>query len=202
MKARFFYIIFFLGIVFFIPACGEINSFSQENSGGNDDPGLLSSPTQCRDSIDNDSDGLIDLNDPGCANVADDDESDGLVGAAHDATRANSYDNAWELDWIAKTKTVIAMPIVGVTKILGKVLHVGDSITYSNAYGSWARSGAGATSLDQEVISWMHADSSDSSLNGWVFSTKSTTSMNGAGWWDSVIDSVLGDASLRNAHLR
>lgn len=31
---------------------------------------------QCNDNVDNDSDGLVDLNDPGCASVLDDDESD------------------------------------------------------------------------------------------------------------------------------
>jgi hypothetical protein len=33
-------------------------------------------PTQCDDGVDNDGDGLIDLNDPGCDDAADDDETD------------------------------------------------------------------------------------------------------------------------------
>lgn len=36
-------------------------------------------PTQCSDGIDNDTDGLVDMNDPGCANGSDDDESNAIV---------------------------------------------------------------------------------------------------------------------------
>lgn len=38
----------------------------------------------------------------------------------------------------------------------GVVLHVGDSITYANAYGAWARGGEGKTPEDVAVCQWMH----------------------------------------------
>ncbi len=48
----------------------------------------------------------------------------------------------------------------------GVVLHVGDSITYSNPYGQWARAGAGKTETDKKVLAWMHAGADDDS-DGW-----------------------------------
>src|SRR5687767_738310 len=38
----------------------------------------------------------------------------------------------------------------------GVVVHLGDSITYANPYGGWARFGAGKTPQDQAICKWMH----------------------------------------------
>jgi lysophospholipase L1-like esterase len=48
----------------------------------------------------------------------------------------------------------------------GVVLHVGDSITYSNPYGQWARGGAGKTDADKAILKWMHAGA-DNDSDGW-----------------------------------
>ena len=48
----------------------------------------------------------------------------------------------------------------------GVVLHVGDSITYANPYGQWARSGEGQTPQDKAALKWMHAGADDDS-DGW-----------------------------------
>lgn len=48
----------------------------------------------------------------------------------------------------------------------GMVLHIGDSITYSNPYGQWARYGAGRTDADKAVLKWMHTDEKNE-LDGW-----------------------------------
>jgi hypothetical protein len=48
----------------------------------------------------------------------------------------------------------------------GVVLHIGDSITYANPYGQWARSGAGKTEQDKAILTWMHSGSDDDT-DGW-----------------------------------
>jgi lysophospholipase L1-like esterase len=48
----------------------------------------------------------------------------------------------------------------------GVVLHVGDSITYANPYGQWARFGAGRTDADKAILKWMHAGADDDT-DGW-----------------------------------
>jgi GDSL-like Lipase/Acylhydrolase family/Domain of unknown function (DUF4091) len=48
----------------------------------------------------------------------------------------------------------------------GVVLHVGDSITYSNPYSQWARGGQGQTTEDKAVLQWMHAGA-DNDTDGW-----------------------------------
>jgi len=150
---------------------------------------------QCADGLDNDSDGLVDLADPGCAGSSDDVELD--FTPPHNAARANAYDDAWESAWVTRAKTIIATP-VGIAKTAGKVVHIGDSMTYSNAYGDWTRSGTGATSADQATINWLHAGISGYD-NGWEFGTKSLTSMNGAGWWDGIVGNVIANADLNDA---
>lgn len=47
----------------------------------------------------------------------------------------------------------------------GVVLHIGDSITYANQYGAWARYGKGKTPEDEAVCKWMHVGK-DSDLDG------------------------------------
>lgn len=48
----------------------------------------------------------------------------------------------------------------------GVVLHVGDSITYSNAYGQYARGGEGHTAAEKAVLQWMHTGK-DNDRDGW-----------------------------------
>jgi hypothetical protein len=48
----------------------------------------------------------------------------------------------------------------------GVVVHIGDSITYANPYGQWARGGAGKTEQDKAVLAWMHSGADDDS-DGW-----------------------------------
>ncbi len=48
----------------------------------------------------------------------------------------------------------------------GVVVHIGDSITYANPYGAWARYGAGRTPDDISILKWMHAGADDDS-DGW-----------------------------------
>ncbi len=48
----------------------------------------------------------------------------------------------------------------------GVVIHVGDSITYANPYGQWARAGEGWTDEDKAALKWMHAGADDDS-DGW-----------------------------------
>ena len=48
----------------------------------------------------------------------------------------------------------------------GVVLQVGDSITYSNPYGQWARGGKGKSAADTAVLRWMHVNKRDDS-DGW-----------------------------------
>ncbi|MFO0824012.1 MAG: SGNH/GDSL hydrolase family protein [Gemmataceae bacterium] len=48
----------------------------------------------------------------------------------------------------------------------GVVLHVGDSITYSNPYGQWAQGGAGKTDADKAILKWIHAGANDDT-DGW-----------------------------------
>jgi hypothetical protein len=48
----------------------------------------------------------------------------------------------------------------------GVVLHIGDSITYANPYGQWARSGQGRTDDDKAILAWMHTGA-DNDTDGW-----------------------------------
>lgn len=48
----------------------------------------------------------------------------------------------------------------------GVVLHIGDSITYANPYGQWARHGKGKTAADEAILKWMHAGAGDAT-DGW-----------------------------------
>jgi hypothetical protein len=48
----------------------------------------------------------------------------------------------------------------------GVVIHVGDSITYANPYGQWARAGKGQTQEDSQALCWMH-EGADDDTDGW-----------------------------------
>lgn len=50
----------------------------------------------------------------------------------------------------------------------GVVLHVGDSITYANPYGQWARYGHGKTPDDKAVLHWMHCGRDDETDGWWL----------------------------------
>ncbi len=50
----------------------------------------------------------------------------------------------------------------------GVVLHVGDSITYANPYGQWARNGQGQTDQDKAVLAWMHTNTNDDRDGWWL----------------------------------
>jgi hypothetical protein len=50
----------------------------------------------------------------------------------------------------------------------GVVLHVGDSITYSNPYGQWARAGQGQSARDKAVLAWMHTGADDETDGWWL----------------------------------
>ncbi len=50
----------------------------------------------------------------------------------------------------------------------GVVLHIGDSITYANPYGQWARGGKGQTDDDKAVLKWMHAGADDDTDGWWL----------------------------------
>jgi hypothetical protein len=175
-----------------LAACSEENSSTRPD----DTTGILT--TQCADGIDNDNNGLTDLNDSGCVNAADNDESNVPVSLAHNATRANSYDDAWEAAWIANVKTILSSPISGVTKTIGKVLQVGDSMTFTFAYGDWARHKTEATASDLDVINWMRAGVYDST-DGWSLSSNGITAMNNAGWGSGFVDNIFVDDGLRDA---
>ena len=157
---------------------------------------------ECADGVDNDNDNLIDMNDPGCSTAIDDDESDdpSPVSTAHDASRANSYDDAWESAWIAKVKSILS---ANPGKTAGKVLQVGDSMTFSYAYGDWARhthsgSATGATVSDVETVNWMHAGVFDAT-DGWKLSSDGVTAMNNANWGSAFIDNIFVSADLNDA---
>ncbi len=48
----------------------------------------------------------------------------------------------------------------------GVVIHIGDSITYANPYGGWARYGKGHTADDDAALKWMHTGANDDT-DGW-----------------------------------
>ncbi len=50
----------------------------------------------------------------------------------------------------------------------GVVLHVGDSITYANPYGQWARRGQGQTEDDRRALAWMHTGADDDTDGWWL----------------------------------
>lgn len=174
-------------------ACGETSSLSPNGTTGN-------ITAQCADGIDNDSDGLTDMNDPGCFNAADNGESDDPVSLGHDAVRANSYDDAWESAWVANAKAILGTSVPGITRTVGKVLQVGDSMTFSFAYGDWARKkdAATATASDRDVMNWLHAGAADVT-DGWQLSSDGITAMSNAGWDWGFVDNIFVDSTLNDA---
>jgi lysophospholipase L1-like esterase len=73
-----------------------------------------------------------------------------------DIVKANSYDDAWQDGpdgWVATLRKVRSK-FAGTS---GFALHLGDSITYSNGYGQWARHGAGKTPEDEAICRYVKA---------------------------------------------
>jgi lysophospholipase L1-like esterase len=50
----------------------------------------------------------------------------------------------------------------------GKVVPMGDSITYANQAGKWARAGAGRTADELSLARWMHAEANDRRSGWWL----------------------------------
>jgi hypothetical protein len=115
----------------------------------------------------------------------------------HDMTRANSYDDAWESAWIANVASILTTPVSGISKTSGKVLQVGDSMTFSFAYGLWARSGTGGTTSDLDTITWMFGDANLN--NGWDLSSGGVTAQNNMGWGNGKIDQIFVDPLTNDA---
>jgi hypothetical protein len=67
-------------------------------------------------------------------------------------------------DYVAPMKKVVAKS----AGRPGVVLHVGDSITYSNPYGQWARFGEGRSPDDRAVLAWMHCGADDDTDGWWL----------------------------------
>jgi len=93
----------------------------------------------------------------------------GVLLAADDLVRANSYDDAWEVGWVSHCRSVYTTS----GKTSGFVLQVGDSITHANPYSQWPRYGSGKTADDSAISTWLHASdwgsvATDTSIkNGW-----------------------------------
>jgi len=78
-----------------------------------------------------------------------------LVGA-EEAVRKEKWDYAPTIQAIAKN----------FKGEVGKVVPMGDSITYANQASKWARHGSGRTPEQEEVARWMRAGDNDA-RNGW-----------------------------------
>ncbi len=78
-------------------------------------------------------------------------------------------------DWHAAMRKVTAR----FTGTQGVVLHIGDSITYSNAYGQWARNGQGKSEADKAVLTWMHTGENND-LDGWYLAAFDVPDRNGS----------------------
>lgn len=90
----------------------------------------------------------------------------GLITASLAAEPEKPIAEGW--DFVAPMKKVAA-------KFRGKegvVLHIGDSMTIANPYGTWARSGKGKTPADEAVIKWMHTNANDKTDGWWLCRTE------------------------------
>lgn len=61
----------------------------------------------------------------------------------------------------------------------GVVVHIGDSITYANPYGGWARGGAGKSESDKKILQWMHTGANND-LDGWYLASFDVKDRNGS----------------------
>jgi lysophospholipase L1-like esterase len=84
----------------------------------------------------------------------------GLTGGQSYAQTSGVQAEMW--DWPAAMKKIAAK----YTGKPGMVVPMGDSITYANQAGRWARYGKGKTAEEQAVSRWMNAHKNDKA-NGW-----------------------------------
>ena len=117
----------------------------------------------------------------------------------HDIVRANSYDNGWKQAWQANAKKVFSTPVQGITKTPGLVIHVGDSMTLSQAYGQWISRAPGRTADDLAIAAWMHAGQQVS--NGFNLSGGGVTAFENMGWADQRIDAMLAKSTVNSAQV-
>jgi lysophospholipase L1-like esterase len=83
-----------------------------------------------------------------------------LVAIASNSPAETPLPQKWDY---AKAMTKVAAHFKGRP---GVVLHIGDSITYANPYGAWARDGRGKSDADKAILAWMHAGKNDDT-DGW-----------------------------------
>ena len=95
---------------------------------------------------------------------------------ALDANQANAYDDAWQSQWVTHCKNIYSTT----GKTLGFTLQVGDSITHANPYSQWPRYGAGKTTEDTAIITWIGG--------GIAFSGTTTDVANANGFYLAVTD--------------
>jgi lysophospholipase L1-like esterase len=110
-----------------------------------------------------------------------------LLAQGNDQARANSYDDGWEAAWVARSLALYTTT----GKSAGKVLQVGDSITYSNPYSQWPRGGSGKTAEDTAVLAWCHGAD-------WDFSATANLSIQN-GWYLAAFDAVPGSRGMTAA---
>jgi uncharacterized protein DUF4082/Big-like domain-containing protein/PASTA domain-containing protein/G8 domain-containing protein len=131
----------------------------------------------------------------------------GTPTTAHNAARANSYDDAWQDGtggWVANAKAILA----GGSGQPGMVMWIGDSLTRDPALGAWAQSGAGKTADDQAITNWMHAGLSPQSIDSvdgfalaapYFCSARSFTVGDSLGSWDFMGGSMPADTNPATA---
>jgi hypothetical protein len=127
---------------------------------------------------------------------------------AHNAARANSYDDVWQdgaAGWVENAKAILAG---GTGQTPGLVLWIGDSLTRDPALGDWAQRGAGKTAADQAITDWMHAGLSPqgpNSIDGFALATpyfcsaRSFTVGDGLGAWDFMGTAMPADTNPTTA---
>ncbi len=101
-----------------------------------------------------------------------------------DIVRANSYDDAWEDGADGWAAEMWHMQLNGTGKTDGFIVNLGDSISYANPFGQWARHGAGKTPADVAISNWMHSsewgDGTNNSRNGWYLNAYDVAGRNGS----------------------
>ena len=101
-----------------------------------------------------------------------------------DITKANSYDDAWETGADGWAAEMWHQQLSATGKTAGFITLLGDSITYANPFGQWARSGSGKTTADTTICNWMNVgnwgNGSNTSNNGWYLAAWDVPSRNGS----------------------
>jgi hypothetical protein len=97
-------------------------------------------------------------------------------------TTASSYDDAWEDGKDGWAAAMWHAKLNATGKNTGFITLLGDSITYSSAFGSWARAGSGKTPADVAICNWMHANtgSSQTTNDGWYLARYDVSGRNGS----------------------